>query len=677
MSSNPKNGDYVELLNPRGYVNNREITNLDGQFLVKGSKNCLIRNNEKVVTRPGSSLIGGSKTLNKKVHSSFDWETNDKKERSIRAYDDELEFYYNSQWVRIKDGWLDTDFAFTTWWDSTELIDVLIFVNGTDKLHEWSGAITEVASVTANTITKKGYLDKDTFEFNDNGSGTRDTITDTESGFVDAGFEAGDIISVSGTSNNDGDYTIHSVTANTITLELAEELSKETTTSSVVIKWRDTGTWGQSRFFTADTRAVVINGVEYTYTGGETTGTLTGVSGSPLSDGVTSGDYAIQAIREYEPAQLDEYDLNIIATLNNHIWVGSDESRTAFMSSNTDFSDFTSSPTRAPGEGDQFVFDATPTAFIPDEQDMKVTAGRDEIYKISYEFTADKQGEVSVIQKLKTSRGQAARSQGAVIPVKNNILYVSFESTIDSLGTVENIEGLTGVPISDPIKNDIESYDLTGVHGLYWRNDVYIALPEENLVLVYDLLRGYWQPPQTYPISRLAIIDDHVAGHANYGNETFKLFDENVYNDNGQAYETVVAFGYENYGSRFTKKTFDELATELYMTRNTTVEMEIYYEYLGAEGIKSFQIEEGDNSTVVYVPSEDASFGKNPFGSNPFGSSVDDLPQIVKARSIHGTERQDFIERQRIYRTSNVDDYFEIIASGENVEFSTTLPTIF
>lgn len=54
-----------------------------------------------------------------------------------------------------------------------------------------------------------------------------DTIIDSGSGFVTAGFEAGDIVVVGGSSSNDGKYGIASVATGTLTLETYEEVTAE------------------------------------------------------------------------------------------------------------------------------------------------------------------------------------------------------------------------------------------------------------------------------------------------------------------------------------------------------------------------------------------------------------------------------------------------------------------
>lgn len=56
---------------------------------------------------------------------------------------------------------------------------------------------------------------------------TSATITDSASGFVDAGFAAGQSLIIEGSTSNDGMYTILSVIAGTITLVVADALSAE------------------------------------------------------------------------------------------------------------------------------------------------------------------------------------------------------------------------------------------------------------------------------------------------------------------------------------------------------------------------------------------------------------------------------------------------------------------
>jgi hypothetical protein len=81
------------------------------------------------------------------------------------------------------------------------------------------------------------YIDGATFAFN---NADPDTITDSDSGFVDAGFESGHDVVVEGSESNDGEYTLDTVAAGTLTLDSADELTTEAAGESVTItrlKW--------------------------------------------------------------------------------------------------------------------------------------------------------------------------------------------------------------------------------------------------------------------------------------------------------------------------------------------------------------------------------------------------------------------------------------------------------
>jgi nitrous oxidase accessory protein NosD len=88
------------------------------------------------------------------------------------------------------------------------------------------------ASGTPEQLTAKIRLA--TIAFNDNGA-SPDTITDSASGFLAAGFQPGDQITVSGSASNDGTYVIESVVAGTITLLNRNSLTTEIAGSTIKI----------------------------------------------------------------------------------------------------------------------------------------------------------------------------------------------------------------------------------------------------------------------------------------------------------------------------------------------------------------------------------------------------------------------------------------------------------
>lgn len=672
--------DYIETINPQKYVNNREITNLPGIFLVQGSRDCLIVNKEKVASRKGYSLVGAAATVSRAVVSSFDWETNRNVTRSLRMNTaGTLEAYYDGAWYTLKSHSAGSRANFAPWWDSTEKIDNLLYVDGkTDNVHMWTGGMAEIAAATATTVSLKGYISASTIAFVDGGA-SNDTITDTGNGFVTAGFAAGDTIEVSGTVSNDGTYTILTVAAGTLTLYPDDELTNESAGSAFTIK-KPNATWAEQGFLTAGTRSVRINDTEYTYTGGESTGTLTGLSGV---SGVSADDIAMQAVVTSTPATLDGLTLDLIGVFNNYVFYGDLTSRVIPVSTDSDYTAFTEATPRVQGNGTQFTLDDTPTAFVPggsggqEEDEFYISGRKDSWYKITFRVADDLTSEEVRVKKLPTSTGQAAQTQGSVVNIKNSTAFLTFEPTIDTLGRLTAVDTAQSQALSYDIKNDLLTYDLTDANGLFYQNQIFMAIPNESILLVYDIEQNLWQPPQHLPIGRLALIDidgdgtQYLCGHSNTKTETYKLYDG--YNDNGAPINVEMHFGYANYGSRFMQKTLDELATELYMSENTVVTNKIVYDYKGATAVKDFEIR-GDDDATRFTPQDAGGLGFAPLGSEPLGSLATGIDDLSKYRVVDMTSATNFFERQRVFQASGIDIRFAVIAFGENARMSGDIP---
>lgn len=99
--------------------------------------------------------------------------------------------------------------------------------------------------------------DGTTIAFVDGGAGA-DTITDSADGFVTAGFEVGDTITVAGSTSNDGDYTLVDVAAGTLTLATGTVTAAEDGIEGISFTGKSTatisvGVSGDLDRFSADT----------------------------------------------------------------------------------------------------------------------------------------------------------------------------------------------------------------------------------------------------------------------------------------------------------------------------------------------------------------------------------------------------------------------------------------
>jgi len=94
--------------------------------------------------------------------------------------------------------------------------------------------MTEIHGKLGAVYYSRGWINAITIAFNDNDPDA-DTITDSGTGFVTAGFTATDKITVAGSDSNDGTYTLGNVAAGVLTLDEADELTNEEAGDDITI----------------------------------------------------------------------------------------------------------------------------------------------------------------------------------------------------------------------------------------------------------------------------------------------------------------------------------------------------------------------------------------------------------------------------------------------------------
>lgn len=442
-------------------------------------------------------------------------------------------------------------------------------------------------------------------------------------------------------------------------------------TANTITK-QGSGTWAASGFLTAGTREVIINGTTYAYTGGESTTTLTGVTPDPTSAGHAVASVVLQAIRTTANSAIgtlpDTFANDLIANLNNQIYYGSLTDRRVFVSDQNNYKDCGASSPRVPGEGATITLDQTPIGFVVQEDTMYASS-YDFWYQVEFKLSADLTKEAFVIKRLKTAPGQGAKSQALIWKIKNEIVFVSNEPTLDTLGRIENIDTPQSVPLSDLIKTDFDSYTFTNGHGIYHKNNIYLALPSEGLVLIYNLARGFWEAPQVLPVRRFAIIGGSLYGHSSAVPETYKLFDTSVYSDNENPYHCIAAFSYQNFGTRTDKKNFTHVFSEGYISPNTTLDAGVKLDFGGYTSVLEYEIK-GNDSAIIFQTEADGSLGKSPIGKNPIGSVTDSISNLPKFRVFHSGVKQDFYEVQMVYESNEVGMQWELLAFGQDATIS-------
>ena len=426
-------------------------------------------------------------------------------------------------------------------------------------------------------------------------------------------------------------------------------------------------------FYTQNTRGFTINGVPYTYTGGETTDTFTGVSPDPSAAG-SAGDLIFQTIRATSVATITDLGLSsvaVIGTVDNQVYYGELTNNDVYISKANDYKDcsFTSAG-RLPDEGGKLNLGSTVVGFSPQEGQMYISAGLDQWYLVEFTLSSDLTKEDVSVGPLKTGARQGAQSQAFITKDKNDIIFYSNEPTVSSLGRVQNILQTPQITdISFPIINDVNSYDSADGSTYYWKNFILVAFPRESLIRIYnktDPSANYWEAPLMYPVSRFYEVDGELYGHGYLTSESYKLL--SGYNFKGQPIDARAIFSYQNYGSRFASKSFNEFYQEGRCTQNGILKTGIIYETDGAATDTEYEMD-GSDINFVAISKNENSLGKNSLGKQPLGGNISSqATDPPKFRKIQTFPRTSFYECQIKFSSVEKDFNWSIIAFGPNVQ---------
>ena len=622
-----KVGTYNLVKTFKGYRARIDPTMEDQGVLVSPSQNVVMNTAGRVATVKGYVLDGAaSVTQDSGILSNFDFSTFKSDVRNLRAgfltnagNDGKLQYRYvvgtTVNWVDLKTALTNVRLSFCEYWDNVALVKKVLWVDGTNNIFSWNGAVTTFASATATTLTKQG-----------------------------------------------------------------------------------TNTWAQEGFTQTGTRSVVINGVSATYTGGEGTTTLTGLS-------VDFSATAVGAIVHQAPVTTALSAItSILATFaptvigcgrTNQVYLGSSTSNNLYLSKVNDFTNYAfTSPSRLVGEGNLIPLDAPPVLFIPMENrvdtnsyDMWISEGANRWAVIRATLSADLTAEKQEHIRLKVAPLQGAKSERLAGKMKNHIVFIGNDNVANIFGFLSYQFVPSVTDISYSIIDDMKSYDFTDGSIFYFNNYIYVAIPKAGIVRVYNMtdqtqeqnssLKGvedvtqqpwFWESPITYPLSGFYTVNGVLYGHSYTTSESYKLFSGGSLN--GQNIVANATFSTDDLGDRTQSKASDELWVEGYIKQNTTLMATVTGD-LGAFQTNQTTTINGSDTTIVSYGSGGHAMGKNNLGSEPLGGAItvsNTLPawfHVVKTYP----NSPNFLE-QVSFSTNGVDLQWELLCFGTNASMT-------
>jgi len=673
--------EFKEKIKPQGYFDKEDDSLLDIYALVRGSFNTLITDEWKIAPRKGMTLLGAAGSSVQGIANSYTWQTSTNSEIPMRFPYDGAQVLRDGVWRFVATGFKSSNkFRARPWWDRTEVKDKLLLVNGSAAVQSWTGGMAELASWTATTVTKKFAKQSqvaNSFTFN----AAAKTLTQIDTDFVTLGFAADQYVRIAGTTNNNGIFKIKTVAASVITFAATEILTNETiATNACVMGVLGRETWAAERFATTGTKQINIGGTIFSYTGGENTPTLTGLSADPSAQ-ASVGLFVFQPFVSNTPTGGDfpaGQLIDIIEININQVFYGFTQSRNVFITKQSSFTDCGYNVTvRKAGEGGTIFLDNNCVGIAASKELTQISAGLSDIYNVTFESFSDgtTSGEILRVKKQQTAYGQGAISQDCFVKVKNGVAYLSNEPTIDFLGNVENIATQQTKPLSDPIKRFLNSIDRTSAQGVYTKNNIFLLLPNANVLLMYDTERGFWQPPQIVSGNSISLVNGMPVIHSGFTDESYTLF--SGLTDNGKPYSKAAFTNVDTYGTRSKRKIYDEVWVETLVNGAAqAVQFTLALGYQGATFLHPFQVSFNDDARFVEVPALPSGIGTSSIGYSPLGSLFTDPTQdpdigaLKKIYKISQTNIQEAYTHQLQITNDELGSYFELVAYGVNARMS-------
>lgn len=458
--------------------------------------------------------------------------------------------------------------------------------------------------------------------------------------------------------------------------------------SGTTVTKAGTNTFAQSRFYTTRNKTFVCvrTGTEYTYTGGESTTTLTGIADTT---GLIAGDILVQKVVDTTIASPAARNAHTIFVHENQVFLGSEDDESVFISKNTDYNSFAYSAPRVPGEGGIFTLTDPVRGFGRAAGELVIFCGPSSAFKAVYkEITVGTTLAESLTATPIKSIGaqQGALNQESIVEVGNALAYLSNEVALRMLDSTEIGGELQMHTLSNPVKPDFDAETWDDASGIWYKNALHYTAPVNSHVYILEYvedadgkLRRFWQPPQILPIQCWAIINDTLHGHSNSVPETYVMFDglsDYIAGatmgepDDKVAIECKAAYAYRTFGKRGLLKCFDEYFVDGEINAATNdLLMSLNYDYGGQTQILQRTIDGTDEGILQGIVGNN-SLAQASLGTQSLSGLL--LPPADARRFNVDFEmaKDDFMMMQPVFSSNEIDRYWSIQSHGPNVALS-------
>jgi hypothetical protein len=418
------------------------------------------------------------------------------------------------------------------------------------------------------------------------------------------------------------------------------------------------------------TGTIRIGTTDVTYSGVTAT-SFTGCAGTPAA---SNGDPVAQAVTTDGSAPKGNVymaannRLFIVPAINKQIVQFSKYGDASSWSTNT----VTSATADSAGAFNLIEGGGEVTAMAQDEQSLY-------FLKDACTYKATLSDALYSIELLKPfdgrSRATGAVAQRGVFSAGNIIFVVTPDNQIKALERVETIDYPQFQPISEPIQPTCDNLDFSSLAGIAFRNYAYIACkssPEvdtNDTVLVYNLVKGHWESPIVgWQVGEWAIYDSGSGNNLYFGDAVspnmWKLITSTI--TDGDVIVTSSWTSKEfTFGSPTEQKQLADLYLEGYITGNTALNVELFYDEGGTSGILETEIS-GSETDFLFNTADPNTLGLTPFGTERFGSNNDQSGKVKFRVHLRKNLRAipSFYTLQLRFSSSGENQQWEVVRIG-------------
>lgn len=434
---------------------------------------------------------------------------------------------------------------------------------------------------------------------------------------------------------------------------------------------------------TSASGTVVVNGTTYTYTGSGGS-TLTGVTPDPTGEANSSG--VLQSVTVSSNTPATDFLADFIKVINNQVYVGSYTSRLIYMSSDTDYTNYTVPSPQVAGSPGLFVLDGTAKGIGVRQGNACVGFGSGGWAVISFSLvsnnnviTRNNKIDVKPVAIL-----QAPYAHEFIDSVGDNLVYLGQDQQVHSFGDFNNLF-VAGYPsLSQEIASELTEENFEG-GGLKCIGEfIYITAPVSGKTYLRQertrideagniVAERLWHSPFVWNATFVDQIDGVVVVFSNANPQIYEVWNTAQWHDDSPSdealpYTCVMALGYRNINRRQGLNSFDKLYSEGYITAGTELNALINYDYLGATNQVLAIINSVEQPAFTFSEAP-PSLGDSSLGENPLGDLVQesgDMEAIPKFRCINSLTLINNFEYQPIFYSDTADSRWEILAVSDN-----------